>query len=141
VAIQSPLPLRRPRGATAKVSASRRLHGHRVGYDPPWLHADLPLGSVDDIDEFEEVPGLGIRCNVDGHDLVIGSKRWLRQNSVKVHRKSKMSPNAVEREDFPSPTANINDGATAAFTTEVFVSIDGLHRAILTVGDSPRVRP
>ena len=106
------------------------------------------LGSVEELMNFREEPGLGVCCTVDSHEVVVGSKRWLEQRGVRVLELGTRSHRAESAELQDAPDVEVEtepgmasevDGKAAAFATNVCLAIDGVHRATITVGDRPRV--
>lgn len=106
------------------------------------------LGSVEELTNFHEEPGLGVCCTVDNHDIVVGSKRWLEQNGVRVFElglqtsrtgRATLQGGPDVEVETEAGMASEQDGTAAAFATNVCLAIDGVHRATITVGDRPRV--
>ncbi|MFF8832358.1 heavy metal translocating P-type ATPase [Streptomyces sp. NPDC015131] len=69
---------------------------------------------------FANVPGLGVRGTVDGHDVLVGRPRLLAERSV----------------DLPPALEAARDAAETAGRTAVAVAWDGEARAVLEVADA-----
>ncbi|MER5971431.1 heavy metal translocating P-type ATPase [Streptomyces sp. NPDC002055] len=71
-------------------------------------------------ESFENVPGLGVRGVVDGHEVVVGRAKLLAEHSVTV----------------PERLAEAKAAAEAEGRTTVLVAWDGAARGVLTVADT-----
>ncbi|MFF3762986.1 heavy metal translocating P-type ATPase [Streptomyces sp. NPDC001922] len=71
-------------------------------------------------ESFENVPGLGVRGVVDGHEVVVGREKLLAEHSVAV----------------PEQLAQAKAAAEAEGRTTVLVAWDGAARGVLTVADT-----
>ncbi|WP_327072785.1 heavy metal translocating P-type ATPase [Kitasatospora purpeofusca] len=80
------------------------------------------LGTLPPVENFENVPGLGVRGVVDGHAVVAGREALL----------------AERAQPLPSELAGAKRAAEAAGRTAVAVGWDGAARAVLEIADAVR---
>ncbi|MCX4758461.1 heavy metal translocating P-type ATPase [Kitasatospora purpeofusca] len=80
------------------------------------------LGTLPPVENFENVPGLGVRGVVDGHAVVAGREALL----------------AERAQPLPAELAGAKRAAEAAGRTAVAVGWDGAARAVLEIADAVR---
>ncbi|RMH00916.1 MAG: heavy metal translocating P-type ATPase, partial [Planctomycetota bacterium] len=107
-----------PREPGRLVAALEAHSGHH--YAAALRQAFADLGPVPPAEEVEEVAGRGIRGRVEGHDLLVGSPRFLAEAGV---------PLAEE-------TAELLRRQAAEGLTPVLVAVDGRHLATAGLGDA-----
>ncbi|NEY31747.1 heavy metal translocating P-type ATPase [Streptomyces sp. PRKS01-65] len=78
------------------------------------------LGSLPAPEDFANVPGLGVQGVVDGHAVLVGRERLLREWAM----------------ELPAELARAKDAAEEAGRTAVAVAWDGEARAVLEVADA-----
>jgi P-type Cu+ transporter len=78
------------------------------------------VGELPTVDSFDNLEGLGVRGVVDGHTVVVGRPRMLRDNGYRLPAELESAPNAEERRG----------------RTVVAVGWDGETRALLLVADT-----
>jgi Cu2+-exporting ATPase len=74
------------------------------------------------IDSFEAYPGKGIRAEIDGQHLLLGTLDWLREQGVPVKEELARRAAALEREAV----------------TVVHLALEGIHTALLGIADQLR---
>ncbi|WP_030375056.1 heavy metal translocating P-type ATPase [Streptomyces rimosus] len=84
------------------------------------------LGELPEPEDFENVAGLGVRGVVDGHSILVGRERLLRQETEE----------AFTAGGLPEALAAARDAAEAAGRTAVLVAWDGRPRGLLSVADT-----
>ncbi|MFI9234198.1 heavy metal translocating P-type ATPase [Streptomyces rimosus] len=84
------------------------------------------LGELPEPEDFENVAGLGVRGVVDGHSILVGRERLLRQEAEKASTAGAL----------PEALAAARDAAEAAGRTAVLVAWDGRPRGLLSVADT-----
>ncbi|MGI5468852.1 heavy metal translocating P-type ATPase [Streptomyces sp. CA-132043] len=86
------------------------------------------VGGLPAVERFENVPGLGVRGTVDGHEVVVGRERLLAGDSA--------PDGSFESAGLPAELADARDRAEAAGRTAVLVAWDGRARGVLSVADT-----
>jgi len=74
------------------------------------------------VDEFNNIPGHGIKAQVDGCEVLIGNGRWLEESGIKLKTLEKRATVLAEQGKTP-----------------VFVGVDGQISALFGIADRPRV--
>jgi len=74
------------------------------------------------VDEFNNIPGHGIKARVDGCEVLIGNGRWLEESGIKLKTLEKRATVLAEQGKTP-----------------VFVGVDGQISALFGIADRPRV--
>ncbi|MEV8309112.1 heavy metal translocating P-type ATPase [Streptomyces flavidovirens] len=77
-------------------------------------------GPLPDVEKFENVPGLGVRGLVDGHEVLVGRAALLAEAGV----------------ELPPELADAKEAAEARGCTAMAVAWDGSARGVLTVADA-----
>ncbi|MFD7416774.1 heavy metal translocating P-type ATPase [Kitasatospora purpeofusca] len=80
------------------------------------------LGTLPAVEDFENLPGLGVQGVVDGHAVVAGRETLLTERALPL----------------PAPLAEAKRAAEAAGRTAVAVGWDGAARAVLEIADAVR---
>ncbi|MEW1658409.1 heavy metal translocating P-type ATPase [Streptomyces sp. NPDC093707] len=81
-----------------------------------------PTGTLPAPEDFEGLPGLGVRGSVEGHSVLVGRERLLNDRGLPL----------------PPALAEAKDAAERAGHTAVAVGWDGAARAVLVVSDAVR---
>lgn len=84
------------------------------------------LGALPAVEAFENVPGLGVRGTVEGHEVLVGRERLLSEYAIQAS-----DPYAL-----PGELAAAKERAEAAGRTAVLVAWDGQARGLLAVADT-----
>jgi len=74
------------------------------------------------VDEFNNIPGHGIKAQVDGCEVLIGNGRWLEESGIKLKTLEKRATVLAEQGKTP-----------------VFIGVDGQISALFGIADRPRV--
>ncbi|MFI0260023.1 heavy metal translocating P-type ATPase [Streptomyces sp. NPDC017056] len=111
------------------------------------------LGSLPEPERFENVAGLGVRGVVDGHQVLVGRERLLREDAQGVSApdagntvsggadgvrtdSGTGTPSGSAARSLPEALAAARDAAEAAGRTAVLVAWDGRPRGLLSVADT-----
>ncbi|MEU6119451.1 heavy metal translocating P-type ATPase [Streptomyces sp. NPDC047117] len=104
------------------------------------------VGDLPAVERFENVPGLGVRGTVDGHEVVAGRERLLAGCPDAPAPSAPSAPSAssppsapdggLEGAGLPAELAAARDRAEAAGRTAVVVAWDGRARGVLSVADT-----
>ncbi|MFI9027518.1 heavy metal translocating P-type ATPase [Streptomyces sp. NPDC053560] len=95
------------------------------------------VGDLPAVERFENVPGLGVRGTVDGHEVVVGRERLLAGAPGASAPAAPSAPDGgFEGADLPAGLATARDRAEAAGRTTVLVAWDGRARGVLSVSDT-----
>ncbi|MEU7482876.1 heavy metal translocating P-type ATPase [Streptomyces sp. NPDC042319] len=98
------------------------------------------VGDLPAVERFENVPGLGVRGTVDGHEVVAGRERLLAgcpdASAPSTPSATSTPDGSLEGAGLPAELAAARDRAEAAGRTAVVVAWDGRARGVLSVADT-----
>ncbi|GAA0483097.1 heavy metal translocating P-type ATPase [Streptomyces olivaceiscleroticus] len=92
------------------------------------------VGELPAVERFENVPGLGVRGAVDGHEVVVGRARLFTESLEKAA--TDLPAEGHEGTALPAELIAARDRAEAAGRTAVLVAWDGRARGVLSVADT-----
>jgi Cu+-exporting ATPase len=100
------------------AAAAERGSEHAVGAAIVQAAAEREL-ELPDVTDFEALPGKGLRATVEGHRLVIGTRRLLDEDGMKT-----------------DALARRGDALTAQAKTVAYVAIDGRAAGVIAIADT-----